>query len=115
MSDFEYLRKKIEYFKTVRLNPRMNRIMNSRRNKNKLVNPLFFHYECRFCYDNSQASENLYRVCKCKGSIEWCHVGCLYNWISHKKKRKNICEICNTKYRIKYINLRKYKLRIKYI
>ena len=66
--------------------------------KNKLVNPLFFDYECRFCCDNSHASENLYRVCKCKGSIEWCHMNCLYEWITYKKKNRLYCEICNTKY-----------------
>ena len=69
-----------------------------KKNRNKLINPLFFYNECRFCCDNSHASENLYRVCKCKGSIEWCHMDCLEEWIRYKKVDKKTCEVCNTKY-----------------
>lgn len=70
----------------------------SKLKKNKIMNPLFFHHECRFCSDNSHVNESLYRVCKCKGSIGWCHMNCLEEWIRYKKGDKKICEICNTKY-----------------
>lgn len=71
-----------------------------RKNKNKrcINNPLFFSYECKFCGCHSHVNEKLWKVCKCKGTLEWVHIKCLKEWQQYKYGDKNICEICGEKY-----------------
>jgi len=65
----------------------------------KLKNPLFFSScMCKFCYDFSHVNERLYNVCDCEGSLKWCHVDCLKEWMKYKYNDKTKCDICGALY-----------------
>ena len=64
---------------------------------------------CKFCYETSGVLES---VCNCKGSNQWIHRECLYNWqlktilnqSTHPKYQiasDIVCGVCNTEYKIK--------------
>jgi E3 ubiquitin-protein ligase DOA10 len=53
--------------------------------------------ECRICLDDNK--EELYQnICNCKGSLNYIHKNCLFNWMNTKNDM--ICEICKSKYDI---------------
>ena len=67
--------------------------------KRVLRNPLFFYTSnCKFCYEYTHPQDKLYCVCKCKGTMEWCHISCLRECIKYKYKNKFICDICLSPY-----------------
>uniref|UniRef100_A0A6C0B4A4 RING-CH-type domain-containing protein n=1 Tax=viral metagenome TaxID=1070528 RepID=A0A6C0B4A4_9ZZZZ len=71
----------------------------SHKNRNrKLTNPLFFSSTCKICYDYSHVTNELYSVCNCKGSLQWCHKVCLQEWIIYKSNNKDRCDICRGLY-----------------
>ena len=84
----------------------MNKLIKKIRNKRScnsvevITNPLFFFETCKFCNDHSTFKDNLYSCCNCKGTIKWCHISCLNEWKKHKYSNKNICEICNSEYKV---------------
>jgi len=64
---------------------------------------------CKFCYESSGILES---VCKCKGSNQYIHKECLYDWqlktilnqSTHPKYQINsdiICSVCKSEYKIK--------------
>ena len=64
---------------------------------------------CKFCYESSGILES---VCECKGSNQYIHKECLYDWqlktilnqSTHPKYQINsdiICSVCKTEYKIK--------------
>ena len=64
---------------------------------------------CKFCYESSGILET---VCECKGSNQYIHKECLYDWqlktilnqSTHPKYQINsdiICSVCKTEYKIK--------------
>tara|TARA_B110000114_G_C15062847_1_gene386133 strand:- start:21 stop:1436 length:1416 start_codon:yes stop_codon:yes gene_type:complete len=65
--------------------------------------------KCKFCYESSGILET---VCDCKGSNQYIHKECLYDWqlktilnqSTHPKYQINsdiICSVCKTEYKIK--------------
>ena len=65
--------------------------------------------KCKFCYESSGILET---VCDCKGSNQYIHKECLYDWqlktilnqSTHPKYQMNsdiICSVCKTEYKIK--------------
>ena len=37
--------------------------------------------ECRICRDGDELREPLIAPCGCRGSIRYCHLGCLLEWL----------------------------------
>ena len=50
---------------------------------------------CRICYDGDQ-EEPLISPCDCKGSIQWSHRRCLYEWLAIDGR--DSCELCTCVY-----------------
>ena len=44
----------------------------------------------------------LLQPCNCSGSIKYVHPICLMGWQIHKKRLKNVCEICLHQYNNEY-------------
>jgi hypothetical protein len=58
--------------------------------------------QCRICFEND-IQDNLFRPCKCNGSLKWVHEECLTQWrISSIHKHK--CEICGHLYKCENVN-----------
>lgn len=70
---------------------------------------------CWICLNEDQSFENpLLEVCKCTGTMRFIHYTCLKEWIASKIHYKLqahiwsynwknlICELCKTKYKVKY-------------
>lgn len=56
---------------------------------------------CRICSDDSCAyGDKWTRPCKCKGSVEYVHLNCLKEWLTHSNKMS--CEICTSPYKVIY-------------
>ena len=74
-------------------------------NKRLLQNPLFFYDStCKFCKEYSHHDDKLYNICNCKGSLEWCHIYCIREWVKYKYKNKYFCDICRQPYIIPVSN-----------
>ena len=57
---------------------------------------------CRICKDDENG-ERLVTPCNCKGSIGYCHSGCLQKWIESNASENSLkCEICTEPYRVVY-------------
>jgi len=59
------------------------------------VGPGMTEPACRICYEDGIA-ESLIAPCDCKGSIEYSHKRCLYQWLV--AARRDHCELCNIVY-----------------
>lgn len=57
--------------------------------------------QCRICLDEVPEEER-YQFCNCIGSNGHVHFECLEKWI-RGNNYKDKCEICNSKYRLKFI------------
>ena len=71
---------------------------------------------CRICFEESEEDSPLIVPCKCSGSIQYIHEGCLNQWIDTNHRRlipalahqdeitlKHVrCELCHERYRIRY-------------
>jgi len=71
---------------------------------------------CRICFEESEEDSPLIIPCKCSGSIQYIHEGCLNQWIDTSYRRlipalahqdeitlKNVrCELCHERYKIRY-------------
>ena len=53
---------------------------------------------CRICFETH---DPLYTPCKCKGSIEYIHEECLFEWIKLDPDRSS-CELCKAPYLLDY-------------
>lgn len=51
---------------------------------------------CRVCRSGEEGGQ-LYRPCRCKGSIEYCHEDCLKDWLSVSRGHR--CELCKHPFR----------------
>ena len=56
---------------------------------------------CRICYESDQHIP-LIQPCKCEGSVKLIHEICLKKWLDNNKKGL-ICELCKSKFYIKFI------------
>jgi hypothetical protein len=71
---------------------------------------------CRICFEESEEDSPLIVPCKCSGSIQYIHEGCLNQWIDTNHRRlipalahedeitlKHVrCELCHERYKIRY-------------
>ena len=70
---------------------------------------------CRICLCSSASDENpLLSLCKCTGSLKYCHYECLNEWLASRIKEKTsscfiflasknlTCEICKEKFPISF-------------
>ena len=57
--------------------------------------------QCSICLDEVPEGVR-YQFCDCRGSNGYVHFECLEKWI-RGNNFKDTCEICNSKYRLKYI------------
>jgi len=71
---------------------------------------------CRICFEESEEDSPLIVPCRCSGSIQYIHEGCLNRWIDTSYRRlipalahqdeitlKNLrCELCHERYKIHY-------------
>ena len=55
-------------------------------------------YKCRICYDKVN---NPLDFCNCDGSIGYIHFNCLKKWIK-ENNYSDTCEICHSRYKLKY-------------
>ena len=55
--------------------------------------------QCRFCFDDD-AIVQMFRPCKCKGSLAYVHVKCLDEWRKTSSKANCTCTICETPYKM---------------
>tara|TARA_R110002111_G_scaffold21318_3_gene49797 strand:+ start:464 stop:1147 length:684 start_codon:yes stop_codon:yes gene_type:complete len=85
----------------------------------KMSEDLLNDPECRYCL--CKDDEYMIIPCKCDGSMKYVHEQCLLNWIEKKNRRVVIpgrfgnsstfhCEICQTEYKVDYINEQKGNL-----
>ena len=61
---------------------------------------------CRICFDSASepsGPERLIRPCRCAGSSQHVHLGCLNEWRIHSSNKKSYfqCEVCGYKYQFR--------------
>jgi E3 ubiquitin-protein ligase DOA10 len=60
---------------------------------------------CRLCYDVEMDDNNpMISICKCKGTLNNIHLGCLKLWLEQKLTMKEIFGKCGTSYIVKSFN-----------